>query len=150
MATKITYLAKDQIQTFDLFGAYWIFLISLQKEYKEMLEKILGTTVTTWIESDFFDKDGKKIGDRPDMEEIYFQIPGNPTKARVDIYHGDTFHPRIELVKDDDQNYYEQRKDFEKTHAYLFSERTMKIVAKWIESGKLDSIAYPHFQEAKI
>lgn len=131
-------MKTTEIQKFNLWAAYWRFLISLQARMKKRIEvkgKIMN--LKTWITSTngFFDRKGNVLQDYPEIEEIYFRLEHHRTLARISIRNGKTEDANLELVKSDG-NYFK----VEISIYHFFTPETInEIVYPWLNDGILPS-----------
>ena len=148
-------LTRQELATFNLWATYWNALVSLQKLYKEELEKKLpGVEIDTHIQSinGFFGSDGEVLNDYPQLEDLYFQILSNRISVRISVSYGCIDRCSLELVKDTTNNtYYSQKQKEEAVEngsaiEAIFSDDLLLVAADWLKEQQLNQYASENFE----
>jgi hypothetical protein len=150
METKMNLLTKDEALSFNLWNHYFNFLTSIKELFeKELAVKLNGEKITSFVKSDFYEKDGSlknATKDYPDSEDIYFEVENKEHFIGLCFYYGDASKSGLDLYsktdKDDNTLRYTCGCKTEK----LFLPEMIEAAISWIETGKINDSAKKVFE----
>lgn len=152
METKMNLLNKDEVLAFNLWNHYFNFLTSIKDVLeKELAARLNGEKITSFVKSDFYEKDGRlknATKDYPDSEDIYFEVENKDHFIGISFYYGNASKSGLDLYSKTDEDGQTLRYVFGCKTEKLFSPEVIEAAVNWIKTGKLSDFAKDVFESA--
>jgi len=147
MKTEKIFLTKEDVLSFNLWENYFNFLIALKDLFeKELAIKLNGEKINSFIESEFYEKDGslkeKSSKDYPDSEEVHFEVENKEHSVGFTFFYGDASKSCLDfysIAEEDGKKYKTFRHTYSCKTDKLFLPEVIEAAVYWIHTGELNN-----------